>query len=158
MINENDKTEELNELLSEFYQETEKDEFLGNLDFAEKALAGCPTAKTDFDLAGNIKLKMVHRDAVIRRWQYTAVSIAACLAIVVSVAFYANINGQSIGSPYQPLLAWDNESSDVASISRGVEEIAAQINTGIIDSINEELTSSFIDIASEIEVLGEFWI
>lgn len=158
MKNKNDKTEELNELLSKFYKETEKDEFLGNLGFAEGTFASSPVEITDFDATGNIKLRIAHHNRIICRWQYTAVSIAACLTIVVSFAFYANITGQGIGSAYQPLLAWEDDSSDLASISQGVEEITAQINTNIIDSSSEYLTDSLIDIASEIESLGDFWI
>lgn len=158
MNTENNKTEELNELLSKFYQETEKNEFLGNLGFADGAFASSPVEITDLDVTGNIKLRIAHHNRVVRRWQYTAVSIAACLAIVVSIGLYANFTGQNIGSTYQSLLAWEDDSSDLASISQGIEEITAQINTSIIDSSSEDLTDSLIDIASEIESLGEFWI
>lgn len=161
MSNEN---ENLNELLSSFYDEQEANEFKNDLNSFDKMLDGgpVPSAQTIDAIKNAVAKKLSSHHQRNRFFTFRRIAVAAIVLLIALVG--TNIDIRRDIYPDEPgvTLAADlfdeSDSSQIALLTEQVEQIEDALLSVRLDEYDTYSSDSYSELETELnEINGDFW-
>ena len=153
--------ENLNELLSSFYNEQEANEFKKNLDSFDAMLSECPTPSAQ--MINDIKCAVVQKLST-RKHSISVISRRMAMAAMIMLIAFAGLkmsNRQNEIKPKNVLTAdffEDDETSQIALLTEEIEQIEDALLSVRLDEYDTFSGDSYFELETELsEINGDFW-
>lgn len=159
----NNEHENLNELLSNFYDEQQADEFKDNLSSFDEMLSSAPAPSPQ--IIDDIKVVVAEKLSSRKHNRFTVLPRIAVAAIVLLIAFA----GLKIGSR-QPVetavmktvtvagLFDDADTAQILSLTEQIEQLEDELLSVRLDEYDPYKSDSYSELETELnEINGDFW-
>lgn len=160
----NEKQENLNELLSGFYDEQETDEFKKDLDSFDQMLGGgpVPSSQTIDDIKAAVAEKLSSSRQRNRIFTFRRIAVAGIILAIALIEM--SINRQQpevteVGATVATAgLFGDGEMSQIISLTEQIEEIEDALLSVRLDESDTNGSESYLELEAELsEINGDFW-